>query len=264
MRRRGPRVRTLAADILPAVLSQAFAITVALALQAAGQAPPPPAASAWPDDRPITHLLTNLVTDLGHLPSVGNAAILGIGGAATLAVHPLDDNLADWAGRQPSSSYTSFGRAIGDGWVQGGAAVGVYVAGRVASDARLTHIGSDLVRAQALNGVLTTALKVVVDRRRPSGGNHAFPSGHTTAAFASAAVLQSHFGWRTGIPAYAVAGFVGWTRVRDHVHWLTDVAFGATVGTIAGQTVTRGHRARTWTVVPAKTAGGFAIYVTRQ
>jgi membrane-associated phospholipid phosphatase len=245
------------------VLNTAFAITVALALQAAPQAGPR-TSDPWPDDRPLTHLFQNLATDLHDLPSVTNAEILGVGGAGALIAHPADDNLADWAARQQSSSYTTFGRVIGDGWVQGGAAIGAYAVGRLTQDARLTHIGSDLIRGQVLNGALTTGIKVVVNRERPNGGNHAFPSGHASAAFTSAAVLQSHFGWRTGIPAYALAGFVGWTRVRDDVHWLSDVAFGATIGTIAGQTVTRGHRAGTWTVVPVRTPGGIAIYVTRR
>ena len=60
------------------------------------------------------------------------------------------------------------------------------------------------------------------------------PSGHTSATFASAAVLQDHFGWKVGVPSFAVAGFVGWTRIRDQHHWLTDVLVGAMIGFAVG------------------------------
>jgi membrane-associated phospholipid phosphatase len=248
-------------DILRPVLNTTLALAVALALQTARPVAPP---GTWTDDRPFTHLLQNLGHDLQHLPSAENAVMLGAGGAAALVLHPADDNVADWAARQQASSYTTFGGVLGNGWIEGGGAAATYVIGRVRQDARLTHVGSDLVRAQVLNGVLTTGIKVAADRTRPNGGKYSFPSGHTSATFTTAAVLEAHFGWRTGVPAYALAGFVGWTRVREHVHWLSDVAFGAALGTVAGRTVAGGHRGGGWTIVPVKTAGGAAIYITRR
>jgi len=242
------------------VLNAAWALVLTVGLQAG---PVQPQADPWPDDRPFTRFLPNLGRDLRALPSIESAVIVGLGGIGTAAVHPSDDNLASWADRSGSSSYTAFGRVAGDGWTQAGAAVATYAVGRIAGNAQVTHVGSDLVRAQLLNGLLTRGLKLAVDRDRPTGGGHAFPSGHTTATFASASVLHGHYGWKAGIPAYALAGFVGWTRARDRAHWLSDVVFGATVGTIAGRTVTSGHRARAWSVVPSVTRGGVAVYVYR-
>ncbi len=121
-----------------------------------------------------------------------------------------------------------------------------------------------LIRAQALNAVITRAFKVAANRRRPGGSHDSMPSGHTTASFASAAVLGEHFGWQTGVPAYAVAGFVGWTRVRDRAHWLTDVVIGAAVGTIVGRTVAAGHRERRWTIIPSAGRSQVGIYVVRR
>jgi membrane-associated phospholipid phosphatase len=241
------------------VLQAAWIIAATVALPAATRTQP--AEAAWPDDRPLTRFVQNLGRDLSDLPSADSAVVLGVGGSASLAAHPVDDNLRDWAADRGESEYTSIGRTIGDGWIQAAGAIGTYAAGRLARHAPTAHIGSDLIRAQALNGVLTTAIKYAVDRSRPSGGHHAFPSGHASASFASAAVLAGHFGWRAGVPAYAVAGFVGWTRIRDRAHWLSDVVFGAAIGTTAGLTVTRGHRPRTVTVVPTRTPGGAALYV---
>jgi len=67
------------------------------------------------------------------------------------------------------------------------------------------------------------------------------PSGHTTVAFASATVLQRHFGWKVGVPAYAVATYVAASRVEQKHHYLSDVAFGAALGIAAGRTVPMGH-----------------------
>ncbi len=77
---------------------------------------------------------------------------------------------------------------------------------------------------------VTHVLKRVVDKPRPNGGNHAWPSGHTSGAFAGAAFLQIRHGWRGGIPAYLLAGYVGWTRVHVEAHDYWDFLGGAIVG----------------------------------
>jgi membrane-associated phospholipid phosphatase len=88
---------------------------------------------------------------------------------------------------------------------------------------------------------LTIAIKEATRRSRPAGSGFSFPSGHTTATFASATVLQQHFGWKVGIPAYAVASYVAAARIQTQNHYLSDVAFGAALGIVAGRTVTIGH-----------------------
>ena len=152
---------------------------------------------------------------------------------------------------------------LGDGWVQGAAALFTYGVGRLHDSPKVTHMGSDLVRAQILNGILTKSLKLAVDRDRPDGGGHSFPSGHTAAAFASASVLHGHFGWKMALPAYSLAGYIGWTRLREHQHWLSDLGAGATIGLIVGQAVTSGHRQRTWTIAPVPTRGGLGFIVVK-
>jgi membrane-associated phospholipid phosphatase len=51
--------------------------------------------------------------------------------------------------------------------------------------------------------------------------------------------------------------------VWDGQHWLSDVVFGAAVGLAAGHTVTLGHRAKNWNVVPVRTSGGGALYFVK-
>ncbi len=214
-------------------------------------------------DRPVTHIFQNLGHDLRALDDKDAWAVLLIGGGSAALVHPRDAPVAAWVQRQPSASYPGIGNAIGNGFTQAGGAVTLWAAGRIAGRGELADLGSDLIRAQVLDGVLTTALKVSVDRRRPDGGSHSFPSGHTSDTFATAAVIQSHFGWIAGAAGYAVAGFVGWSRIRSNHHFLSDVVFGAAVGTVSGRAVA-GHRPRPWTVAPSLAPGGFAVIVSRR
>ena len=223
---------------------------------AAAQAPPPP-------DRPITRMVQNLGDDLARLGALDTLMILGAGGVASGVTSRSDDRVDRWTLDHPAPSWTVIGRVGGDGWTMGAAALGTWGLGKLSERPLLAHVGSDLIRAQVLNGVLTTSLKVTVNRRRPSGGKHAFPSGHTSATFASAGVLQQHFGWKAGAPAYAAASFVAWTRVRDPAHWVSDVVFGAAIGLASARAVTRGHHSRTWTLMPVGVPGGVGLVFLR-
>ncbi len=228
--------------------------------------PPPPAPAVEPadDDRPIRDLFQNLARDLWRLPSRDTGLLLAMGGGTALAVRSADDDLNNWAVDRGTAGYTKFGAVAGDGWIHGGLALGTYVTGYFADSPRMAHFGSDLIRAQALNAVVTRGLKLATQRHRPHGGGDSMPSGHTSASFATAAVVDAHFGWKAGVPAYALASFIGWSRIRDDRHWLSDVIIGGTLGAIAGRTVTAGHGDRQWVVVPAASADGAAVYVVRR
>ena len=91
--------------------------------------------------------------------------------------------------------------------------------------------------------------------RTSDGTEFSFPSGHSAATFASATVLQRHFGWKVGVPAFAVASYVAASRVQEKRHFLSDVAFGATLGIIAGRTVTVGRGEARFAVSPMADTG---------
>ncbi|MCH8500529.1 MAG: phosphatase PAP2 family protein [Aliidiomarina sp.] len=79
--------------------------------------------------------------------------------------------------------------------------------------------------------VSTYALKQVVNKQRPDGSdNDAFPSGHASMAFQGAAFIQRRYGWAYGAPAYALATYIGYTRVDSDKHDTTDVVAGALIG----------------------------------
>ncbi|MBO4965346.1 MAG: phosphatase PAP2 family protein [Muribaculaceae bacterium] len=78
----------------------------------------------------------------------------------------------------------------------------------------------------------TYMLKYTVNERRPDrSDSHSFPSGHTTVAFATATFLQRRYGWKVGVPAYALSVYVGWGRCFSKKHHWWDVLAGAAIGT---------------------------------
>lgn len=80
-----------------------------------------------------------------------------------------------------------------------------------------------------VNSTLRLALKDTSWAERPNGSPYGFPSGHAGFTGSSAAFLQDRYGWKYGLPAYAVVGYVSWVRVdTDHHKW-RDVIAGAAV-----------------------------------
>lgn len=87
----------------------------------------------------------------------------------------------------------------------------------------------------AFSGVLTLGvscgLKYLVDKERPDRSNdRSFPSLHTGVSFTGAAFLQRRYGWKWGAPAYALASYVGWSRVYSKKHDWWDVTAGVAMG----------------------------------
>ena len=103
---------------------------------------------------------------------------------------------------------------------------------------------------------------MAVGRTRPDGSVFSFPSGHTATTFATATVLQRHFGWKVGIPAYAAATYVAASRIQVKRHYLSDVAFGAALGIVAGRSVTVGRGDAKFAIAPAAAPGGGAVSFT--
>jgi membrane-associated phospholipid phosphatase len=99
-----------------------------------------------------------------------------------------------------------------------------------------------LAEAYAVAMGVVYVLKPTIDRQRPDGGSQSFPSGHSASAFVGAAFLQRRYGWRYGLPAYALATFVAWSRVEAKRHWTSDVVAGGAIGVASGLAFTRPFR----------------------
>ncbi len=212
----------------------------------------------------VASLFTTLPADFAHLFTPSNAIILGIGGAGTAAVHPNDGAIAEriQADTGARKRFFKAGAAIGDGAEQGAFALGMYIIGRASHSARVGALGADLVDAQIVNGVLTQGLKFAVDRTRPNGSSHSFPSGHTSATFATAAVIHEHYGWKVAVPFYALGGYVSVSRMIDREHFASDVIFGAALGIVSGRAASFGHGPHRVSVSPLAVPRGIAIIGT--
>lgn len=82
---------------------------------------------------------------------------------------------------------------------------------------------------------VTEVMKLSIHERRPDGSdNKSFPSGHASASFAAAAMLEKRYGWQVGVPAHLVAAFVGLSRVEAKKHFVGDVLVGAAIGEASG------------------------------
>ena len=209
----------------------------------------------------VATLFTTLPADFTHLFTPPNAIILGIGGGGSAAIHPKDDSIAERIRAETGARERFFeaGATIGDGAEQGAFALGMYIIGRASHSARVGALGADLVDAQIVNGVLTQGLKFAVTRTRPNGSSRSFPSGHTSATFATAAVIQEHYGWKVAAAFYALGGYVSTSRMVDHQHFASDVIFGAALGIVAGRAASVGHGLHRISVSPTLLPRGFAV-----
>jgi PAP2 superfamily len=206
-------------------------------------------------------LFRDLGADFAHLPSVDSAVVASIGGGLALGLHPLDDDVNQRLARD--GGFFKAGDIAGNTLTLMGASMGAYGLGRAFGDNRIAHVGLDLMRAQIVTEGIVQSLKYTVQRPRPDGSSgYSFPSGHAAVTFATATVLDRHHSWRVSLPAYAFATYVSTSRLHDNVHNLSDVAFGAAVGVMAGRTVTR-HGASNFALVPEPTRGGVAVMFVR-
>lgn len=224
-----------------------------------GEKPPTPPHTG------IHALLDGLRLDITNLPSRPNLYIALIGGGAAVAVHPLDHTLNVRLNSHYDLVNDVFAPAkyYGNTPEQVALSLGTYAFGRVFNKPKVSHLGMDLLRAQAITELLVQPLKFATHRERPDGSNfQSFPSGHAAATFAAATVIERHLGWKGAAIGYGIASYVAASRLHDNVHNVSDVVFGAAVGVIAGRTVTE-HGREIWTLTPAFVPGGVAIVVMR-
>ena len=140
-------------------------------------------------------------------------------------------------------------RRFGQPEVFGTITLGLLGTGIISGNEEITRSGGRLATTLALAGVASTLAKLTLGRLRPSesldsddyvffSGQDAMPSGHTTIAFALATSLGDDIDrtWAK-VGLYAIAAGVGWSRVNDNRHWLSDVAAGAALGITSAKLV---------------------------
>jgi membrane-associated phospholipid phosphatase len=228
-------------------------------------------ASAPSNDAPSGHFSNNAFNDLfgktlddfRRLPSKDTLTWLSIGAAVATVGHSVDRPVSRRLSTSPLlDGVFESGATVGGARLQLAGALTTYTIGRITNSPKVALVGGDLLRAQIIAQALTAGVKMSARRTRPDGTQYSFPSGHTSVTFASATVLQRDLGWKAGVPAYAVATYVAASRIQEKRHFLSDVAFGAAIGIIAGRTVTIGHGERQFAVTPMAVASGGGVSFT--
>ena len=252
---------------------------LALTLSAPAQAPAP-AKPADPQEQKadakepptpqhtgIRALFGDLGEDLRHLPAMQNVYIAAIGGGLAAAVHPADQTFNVRLQNSGATVDAVFapGKYLGDTPAQIALSLGTYLVGRWRDQPKVAHLGMDLLQAQILTEMMVEPIKFSTNRLRPDGSNHqSFPSGHAAITFAAATVIERHLGWRQAALGYVIASYGAASRLHDNRHYVSDVVFGAAVGTIAGRSVVH-HRSDYWALTPAAVpGGGVMLMVTRR
>ncbi len=203
--------------------------------------------------------------------NVRNLLILSAAGGLSAVSRGSWDHRVDRSmSRQDDSLFDKegdFGSVAGNPLLHFGFALATYGYSVQAGDDELYGFSKTLFQALALNGMATVGLKLAANDYSPNGEWPAWPSGHTSSTATVAAVAWEHYGWKVGAPLYALTGWVGTSRIDDREHWLSDVIFGAALGSVIGHSVARGRELEVggFTVLPyAHPEGGAGVAFARQ
>jgi len=123
----------------------------------------------------------------------------------------------------------------------------------------------NLLMTMALNQIITSSFKQLLNKTRPNGEHHSMPSGHTSSAFATATVLQEEFKSTSPILAYSGFAFsttTGTLRVINNKHWLSDVLVGAGIGILSAKIIYHFEPLKNWN--PFKNRKNMVIYPSIQ
>ena len=126
---------------------------------------------------------------------------------------------------------------------------GVALAGLITRNHTVTRTALHAAESVVLASVTVQVGKEIMGRERPVTdpdldgldflhypSSRAFPSGHTTAAFALATTLGDAIDkpWAR-VALYTLAAGTGWARMTEEEHWLSDVLAGAAIGIVSAK-----------------------------
>ncbi len=181
---------------------------------------------------------------VGLVNNWNNLTILGVALGGSLAIRAeWDGDVRNWTAEHPDR-WGEGSKIIGDFGVaqyQIPFLLGGYLYTVYAQDYYHHDMMYSMISAYTLFGLTTVSIKYIADTNRPSdtwnGGKLGFPSWHDGSMFCMAAVLDDYEGHWVGVPLYALAGLIGFSRIDTRDHDLSDVVFGGVLGYVIGKSV---------------------------
>jgi membrane-associated phospholipid phosphatase len=142
---------------------------------------------------------------------------------------------------------------FGDGSFTAGILASLYLFGEINNDDRCKRAGMLGAESIVVNSILTGAIKLTLQRPLPNSGlsydtwypkwnsinDLAFPSGHTSSAFACSAIIATEFSDMPLIPilAYTTASLTAISMLDMNEHWGSDILPGAALGYYTGKKI---------------------------
>jgi|GEM_PF-6805403 len=184
--------------------------------------------------------------DIEALATVENAAFLGTAAAGSLVLrnnvdprvaHDTDEHGPRW--NNFSDALADAGEAIP---YQVSLLAGMYTTSLWKQDEELHELTLTMFTSYKFSFLTSVALQYATRTHTEGGGifnsmtDSGFPSEQSATSFAMAAVADTKYGWKVGVPAYLAAGLISWGEVDQHRHTVSDVFFGAALGYAIGKT----------------------------
>ncbi len=135
--------------------------------------------------------------------------------------------------------------------------IGVYTLGRWTEDDKAVHFAIELAATQAIALVETFAISQLPFHQRPLiergemsadegnflndtlRGRSSYPSGHMIGIAAVMFQGWQWYSWRLGLPATLATAFIGWARVEEGQHYVSDIFGTIAITGIAALAVSR-------------------------
>ncbi len=145
-------------------------------------------------DTSIFHFPTKVVRDLSSIFIPENIPIFAFGGVSAALAFAQWDNQPELAdGLRDLNIKPAFDVAdfYGQGFIQGGVGLGSWAIGAMVENPKLQQFGRDTLDALLMGCIIVQTTTRLAPRTRPDGvDTTSFPSGHVTAAFCFAPVVQ--------------------------------------------------------------------------
>jgi len=187
--------------------------------------------------------------DAKQIATVRNAALLGVAlGGSLVSREELDEDVRKGTSQhsQRWGDASEFLGDLGNAEAQVPILLAIHASSLVNDDEGLHGVSKTILSAYSINGLSTIVIKGIANTDRPSdtwnNGDYGFPSFHVSSTTTIAAVLDEYYGLSMSLPAYALAGLIGWSRIDQRDHDFSDVIFGAAMSYVIGKSVARHHQ----------------------